>query len=80
MITEEKKERLKKFGKNLREIREKRGYSLRSLSHECNIDWSDIGKIERGETDIKLSTLWELADALQVSYAELVTFSTPETT
>jgi transcriptional regulator with XRE-family HTH domain len=78
MITEEKKERLKEFGKNLRNIRERQGYSLRSLSHECTIDWSDIGKIERGETDIQLSTLWELAEALKVPYAELVTYHTSQ--
>ena len=78
MKSGEDKERLKEFGKNLKRIRESKGYSLRSLSYECNIDYSDIGKIERGETNITLLTFFQLAEALKVSPAELVDYVKPK--
>lgn len=74
MITAEDKERLKKFGQNLKSIRERKGHSLRTLSYECKIDHSDIGRIERGETNITLLTFLQLADALEVDPAELVSY------
>jgi transcriptional regulator with XRE-family HTH domain len=77
MKSGEDKERLKEFGKNLKRIRESKGYSLRSLSYECNIDYSDIGKIERGETNITLLTFLQLAEALKISPAELVGYIKP---
>jgi transcriptional regulator with XRE-family HTH domain len=70
----EKNERLKAFGSNLKKIRKSQGHSLRSLSYECSIDHSDIGKIERGETNITLLTFFQLADALKVSPAALLEF------
>ena len=76
MKSGEDKERLKEFGKNLKKIGESKGYSLRSLSYECNIDYSDIGKIERGETNITLLTFFQLAEALKVPPSELVSYIT----
>jgi ribosome-binding protein aMBF1 (putative translation factor) len=78
MKSGEDKERLKEFGKNLKRIRESKGYSLRSLSYECNIDYSDIGKIERGETNITLLTFLQLAEALKISPGELVDYIKPK--
>ncbi|THU32467.1 helix-turn-helix transcriptional regulator [Niastella caeni] len=67
----EDKETLKKFGGNLKKIRKHKGFSLRTLSHECSIDFSDIGKIERGEINVTLLTIVQLAKALEVSPDEL---------
>ncbi|HEV8283845.1 MAG TPA: helix-turn-helix transcriptional regulator [Chitinophagaceae bacterium] len=65
---------LKKFGKNLKNLREIKGYSLRGLAAECKIDHSDIGKMERGEKNITLLTVLELASALQVHPKKLLDF------
>jgi transcriptional regulator with XRE-family HTH domain len=62
---------LKEFGSNLKKIRQRKGLSLRALSYECSIDFSDIGKIERGETNITLLTIMQLAKALNVPAEEL---------
>lgn len=70
----EDQEILKKFGDNLKKIREARGFSLRALSYECSIDFSDIGKIERGQTNITLLTIMQLAKALNVPPEELFRF------
>lgn len=62
---------LKEFGNNLKKIRKRKGFSLRALSYECSIDFSDIGKIERGETNVTLLTIMQLAKALNVPAEEL---------
>jgi transcriptional regulator with XRE-family HTH domain len=62
---------LKEFGNNLKKIRTQKGLSLRALSYECSIDFSDIGKIERGEINITLLTIMQLAKALNVPVVEL---------
>lgn len=67
----EDKETLKEFGSNLQKIRKQKGLSLRALSYECSIDFSDIGKIERGEINVTLLTIVQLAKALAVPPDEL---------
>ena len=74
MIKGADKETLKEFGENLKKIRTRKGYSLRALSYECAIDFSDIAKIERGEVNPTLLTLLELARALQVPPDELLRY------
>lgn len=68
------KGRLIKFGDNLKKVRESRNLTLRGVSQLCSIDWSDIGKIERGEINITLETLFEIADALEIAASDLLKF------
>ena len=64
----------KQFGENLKKIRMAKGMSLRSLAANCEIDDSNISKIEQGKFDIQLSTLFELAKGLGVEPRELIEF------
>lgn len=65
----------KQFGANLQKIRMAKGLSLRALAANCNLDDSNISKIEQGKVDIQLSTLFELAKGLGVEASELLSFS-----
>ncbi len=56
----------KQFGENLKKIRTAKGLSLRALASNCDLDDSNISKIEQGKFDIQLSTLFELAKGLGV--------------
>ena len=67
-------EYLKSFGKNLKTIREAKGISQRGLASLCTIDHSDISKIEKGERNITLLTILELAEALEVKPRKLLDF------
>jgi transcriptional regulator with XRE-family HTH domain len=67
-------EYLKKFGENLKSIREAKGISQRSLASSCTIDHSDISKIERGERNVTVLTIVELANALEVKPRKLLDF------
>ena len=65
---------LKSLGSNLRKTREARGLSLRDLAALCNTDHSDIGKMERGETNITILTLIQISKALGVHPKEILDF------
>jgi transcriptional regulator with XRE-family HTH domain len=67
-------EYLKSFGENLKNIREAKGISQRSLASSCTIDHSDISKIEKGERNITILTVLELATALEVKPKKLLDF------
>ncbi len=62
------------FGKNLKRIRQSKKLSFRQLATRCNVDHSDISKIEKGKRDIQLSTLLELSKGLDVLPRELFDF------
>lgn len=64
----------KQFGANLQKIRMEKGSSLRALAANCNLDDSNISKIEQGKFDIQLSTLFELAKGLGVEARVLLEF------
>jgi len=44
------------------------------MAQNCEIDYSDISKIEKGKVNIKLNTLFELSRALKVEPFELLKF------
>ena len=63
-----------KFGLHIKSLREKRNLSLRDLASKCDLDFSKIGQIENGKTNLKLSTIFELAKGLEVEPKELLDF------
>ena len=65
---------IKNFGENLRRIRKEREISQESLSYEADIPLSQIGRIERGEINTTISTVFVLAKALEVEPKDLLDF------
>lgn len=58
---------------NLRKLRHQHGWSQEAMAEKCGLHRTYIGAIERGERNITLETLQELAQALGVTAAELIT-------
>lgn len=56
----------------LREIRDRRGVSLRALKESSGVAVSSLARFEAGAGDPQLSTLRKLAKALHVTVAELI--------
>jgi len=56
----------------LREIRERKGVSLRALKKASGVAVSSLAQFEAGRGDPQLSTLRKLAKALNVTVAELI--------
>jgi transcriptional regulator with XRE-family HTH domain len=60
------------LGKRVRRLREARGWSQEGFAHEGSLGRSFAGAIERGEKDVRLSTLAKLARTLGVSLSQLL--------
>ena len=59
--------RLIAFGRKVREIRKAKGLSQEALADLSGIDRSYMGHIERGQKNVTLLKIYQLADALNVS-------------
>lgn len=62
---------LETFGKNLKELREKRGLSQTRLSELAGLNRNYVGDVERGRRNPCLDNLLKLAEALDVAPGEL---------
>ncbi|PTB99666.1 transcriptional regulator [Marinobacter sp. Z-F4-2] len=60
------------FGKNLRSVRQFKGFSQEGLARLAEIDRSYLGKVERGEVNITIERIYLLAECLQCSPKDLV--------
>ena len=60
------------FGLKVREQRKLKKLSQEKLALLCNIDRSYMGRIERGEVNITLEKMYEIARALEVNVKELL--------
>ena len=63
---------LKTFGARVRELRLARHWSQEAFAHECELDRTYIGGIERGERNVALRNIQRIAQALGMSMAELL--------
>ena len=55
----------------IRELRERKGVSLRGLARLSGLGVGTLSRIESGEANPRLSTLLQLAEVLDVSIQEL---------
>ncbi len=62
------------FGKQIEKLRTQQNLSYRQLAQRCDVDFSNISKIEKGEINIQLGTILELAKGLNVHPKELFDF------
>jgi transcriptional regulator with XRE-family HTH domain len=57
---------LKTVGNNIRTIRIAKGLTMEALANEANIEYRQLGRIERGEVNTTLISLRKIADALKI--------------
>lgn len=62
----------KLIGRNIRIIRERKGMSAQELSTICNFEKSNMSRLESGNTNPTIWTLYKIAQALEVSLEEIV--------
>ena len=63
---------LTKFGKRVRELRQKGEWSQEAFAEECDLDRTYMGGIERGERNLGLRNIERIAEALGITIAELM--------
>ncbi|MFG0904920.1 helix-turn-helix domain-containing protein [Photobacterium damselae] len=66
------KDLAKCFGANLRKKRKEKKFSQDQLALQADIDRSYIGRIERGEVNITLEKIYQLASVLECDVRELL--------
>lgn len=57
---------------NIRQLREERKFSQEEMAEKLGISKNGYGKIERGESDIKLTRLVQIADILDIDVVEIM--------
>ena len=62
----------KKIGDKIKELRVKCGISREELAFRIGVSGSYVGMIERAEYDFKISTLINIASALNIRMTEIV--------
>ncbi len=65
-----KEEQLRAFGRRLRALRLRKGFSQEKLAEIASLHRNYIGMIERGERNVTLLNIKKLARALQINLSE----------
>jgi len=76
VLAKDKTEILKLFGKNLRKLRESKGFTQEQLANELGLEISQISRIERGVINTSIYTLYQISSFLNIDMNEL--FKTTE--
>ena len=71
MPAKEKNPALKRFGTNVRALREKRELSQEELAEIADLDRTYVGGLERGKRNATLGSILRIAKALKTSVADL---------
>jgi transcriptional regulator with XRE-family HTH domain len=61
----------RELGLHIRAMRQKENWSQEELAHESGLARSFTGAIERGEKDLRLSTLVKLANTFGIPISQL---------
>lgn len=60
------------LGATIRRLRKTRGISQEKLALMADVDTSYVGRVERGDNNVAILTLVKIAEALQITLAELM--------
>ncbi|WP_185744191.1 helix-turn-helix domain-containing protein [Arachnia propionica] len=60
------------FGERVRQTRQERGLSQEALAERCELHWTYIGQVERGQRNLSLHNIIKIADGLEVDAGALV--------
>ena len=70
MLKKDKSEILKLFGKNLRTIRESKGFTQEQLANELGLEIFQISRIERGVINTSIYTLYQVSTFFDIDIKE----------
>lgn len=67
-----KDELLFKIGQSVRYLRIKKGFSQEELAFKADLNMNSISTLERGVNNVKIKTLYAIANALEVNIEEIL--------
>ena len=65
------------FGRHLRALRQDAGLTMEELAYRCGLSYTQLARIELGQINTTISTVFALARGLALSPSELFTFDLP---
>lgn len=69
----ERKEKIKKeFGNCLQRLRIEKNLSIRKLASGSGLEYSQVQRIENGKVNVALTTIYALAEGLELDPSELL--------
>lgn len=63
--------KIKEFGLRVKQLRKEYGYSQEDLANKMGVHRTYVGMIERGEKNLTLLKIYQLANALELDIKEL---------
>ncbi len=60
------------IGERIRKLRQSKGMSQQTLADECGIESPNLSRIENGNTNPTIKSLWKISNALGVKLKDLV--------
>lgn len=69
-----KDDRLLQLGQKIQYERKKRGLSQEDLEEKSRVSRRAISEIERGNSDIRYTNLYQIAEAFEITISELLDF------
>jgi len=78
VISIKDKKFISSFGENLKNMRIEAGLSQENLANDADIPLYQVGRIERGEINTTISTVYALAKALKTTVFEMFKFCREE--
>jgi transcriptional regulator with XRE-family HTH domain len=70
--TKSESDYFKRIGRNIKEIREKRGFTQKELADLCDIEKPSMNRLEAGRTNVTAKTILKVAKALHADPSELM--------
>ncbi len=63
---------LQQLGDEIEERRKQRKFTQEELAHQADVHRNSLAKLERGETDSRVETLFKIAAGLEMPLSELI--------
>ena len=72
MTSIEDRKFLRDLGQRIRDQRQARGWTQDQLAIKCDLHRTFIGSVERGERNVSILNLWQIARVLRVNLGDLL--------
>ena len=64
---------IKLIAQNIKKIRQSKGLSVQELAYRCDIERSNLSRLEAGKTNMTIKTICLICNALQVNIKDVIT-------
>lgn len=61
-----------RIGERIKKLRQEKGMSQQTLADECDIESPNLSRIENGNTNPTIKSLWKISNALGVKLKDLL--------